>query len=390
MRKLVIVLLVLVVAAGAVYLGSQRLLMQPVAEPTPATLQSGPERSEQVRCSGRLVPARWLALSFDRAGRVARVAVQEGAEVQEGEVLAELEAQDSSLELRAAEQRLVAAQAQLAQAQATPVPGTLEAARAQLAAATASLETLQSSPTEAELQQAKLRVDQARNALWAAQASRDAQGGRCTSCADYDEAQARVASAEVAVRLAEIDYEQVKAGPAAATIASAEADLARAKESLAALTTGPTEQELAILQANVAQAEVALEQVKAAQEEAGKAGTLRAPFAGTVTTINVREGETAGAGSEAMVVADLSELEVVTTNLTELDIGAVRPEQPVEVVIHGFGTPILHGRVTFISAQGDISPSGEVLYKVVIALDRQDPSLRWGMTASLTFGKRIK
>ncbi len=371
------------------FLGSQRLLLQPAVEPTPETLQSGPSRAEEVRCRGRIVPKRWLALSFGASGQVARVAVQEGAAVRQGDLLAELKGEDYSLQVRAAEQRVLAAQAELAQAQAAPQAEKVRAAQAQVAAARARLDALRASPTAAELQQARLRVEQARDNLWGAQCQRDALGGGRAGAA-YDEARAQVAALEAEVGLAEVSYELVVAGPAAEDIAAAEAELAQAQAGLAALQAGATPEQLAVLRASVAEAQVALDGARASQKRAEDAAKLHAPFAGTVTRVAIQEGQQASPSDEAMVVADLSELQVETIDLTELDIAAVRPEQPVEIAISGFGTPIVQGRVSFISAQATVGPSGEALYRVLIALNRQDAALRWGMTANISFGKRLR
>ena len=173
MRKLVIILLALIVVAGGVYWGSQRLLVPPVAgESTPAPLQTGPSRSATVRCRGRLVPKRWLALRFGTTDVVRRIAVQEGAAVAQGDLLAELVAAGDNLAVRSAEQNLLAARARLAQAQATPEPNSLRLYRARVAEARARLEALRAGPTALALEEAQLRIDRARDALWGAQIGR--------------------------------------------------------------------------------------------------------------------------------------------------------------------------------------------------------------------------
>lgn len=390
MKRLIVVLVALVVVVGAVYVGSQRLTVRSAEEPTPASLQTGPSRTSEVRCSGRVIPKRWLALSFGRSGRVARITVQEGASVQQGDVLAELVSEDLSLEVEAAEQRLQAAQAELAQAQATPAPEKLRAAQAALAAAEARLSALQAGPSATELETARLQVEQARNRLWGAQAARDSLGGTVNSGPAYEQAKAAVASAEIDLRLAEIAYEEVKAGASAEEIASAEADVARAQEALDAARTGATPEELALLQAGVAQARVEVEQAKTRQAEADGQSKITAPFAGTVTAINLQEGQLANAGAETVVLADLSELQIETIDLSELDVAAVSLGQPVEVVVPGSGSPVMQAQVSYISPQVTVSASGQALYRVLLTLNRPEPSLRWGMSATLSFGKRIR
>ncbi len=391
MRKLVIILLALVVVAGAVYWGSQRLLVQPVVEEsTPATLQTGPSRSAMVRCRGRLVPKRWLALRFGTDGVVLRIAAQEGAAVVQGDLLAELVAADDGLAVRSAEQSLLAAQARLAQVQATPEPNQLRLYRARVAEAKARLDALRAGPTALELEEAQLRIDRARDALWGAQAARDEAGGLRNVGAAYDEAKARVAAAEVDVRLAELSAQALKAEPAPEALAAAEAQLAEAEANLATLLAGPAPEDVAVLKAAVSQAELALEQARSDRAKAEKDRQLYAPFAGTVTAIDIQEGEAVSTAADAIILADLSELQIETIDLSELDVAALRPEQPVEIAVAGSGKPIIQGRVAFISPQPTIAASGEAYYRVLVSLDRQDPALRWGMSADLSFGKRRK
>ncbi|MDI7276674.1 MAG: efflux RND transporter periplasmic adaptor subunit [Anaerolineae bacterium] len=389
MRKLAIALIALLVVAGVVYVGSQRLLAPPLAEPTPASLYTGPAAAGQVRCSGRVIPKRWLGLSFATSGRVARIAVQEGSAVKRGDLLAELESEDSGLDLRAAEQRLAAAQARLAQAQARPAPEEIRAAEARVGSAQARLDALRASPTALELEEATLRLQQARNRLWGAQAARDAIGGSGASAAAYEQARAQVAQAEIEVRLCEIAYERVKAGPTHAEIAAAEASLAQEQASLASLRAGPSAEELAILQASVAEARIALDQISEAQAQASEARRLYAPFDGTVTSIAVQEGQPVNPSLEAMVLADLSEMLIEGTDFSELDVARVRPDFPVEVALPGTGISYLQGRLSYISPQATVSPTGEVTYRVLITLDRQEPALRWGMSALIIFGRAL-
>lgn len=389
MKKLIIVLAALLIVAAAVYVASQRLLVQPIAEPAPVSLSGASAAEGEMRCRGRVVPVRWLSLTFGTSGRVARIAVQEGSTVKKGDLLAELEGEESELELKAAEQRLAAARARLAEAQAKPLPEELRAAEARVASARARLDALRAGPTAAELEEASLRLQQARNRLWGAQLARDAIGGSGASGAAYEQARASVAQAEIEVRLSELALEELKAGPSPAEIAAAEAALAQEQATLARLKAGPSPEELASLQAAVAEAEIALEQLREARARAAEARRLYAPFDGTITSIAIREGQAVNPSQEAMVLADLSELQVETIDFSELYVSRVRAEMPVEVVFPGSGVPILQGRLSYVSPQATVSPGGEATYRAVITLERQEPALRWGMSAQISFGRTL-
>jgi multidrug resistance efflux pump len=93
-----------------------------------------------------------------------------------------------------------------------------------------------------------------------------------------------------------------------------------------------------------------------------------------------------------MVLADLSQWQVETTDLTELNIVDVRQGMPVEVQIDAFPDMILLGEVRRIAATGS-EVRGDVTYLTTIDLiDTGELPLRWGMTAfvNLSAGEGIE
>ena len=80
------------------------------AQPTPsASTQTLPSI---VSASGKVLPARWAALSFRSGGLITKVNVELGDPVKAGDVIAQLDASDAQLAVLAAEAALAAAQAQ--------------------------------------------------------------------------------------------------------------------------------------------------------------------------------------------------------------------------------------------------------------------------------------
>jgi len=88
-------------------------------------------------------------------------------------------------------------------------------------------------------------------------------------------------------------------------------------------------EEITAAQAAVAQAEGALQAAQAALDQA----TLRAPFAGTVTSLVANVGETVMPGHTVLVLAGLAHLRVETTDLSEQDVARVMMGQPATHVI---------------------------------------------------------
>ena len=112
--------------------------------------------------------------------------------------------------------------------------------------------------------------------------------------------------------------------------------------------------------------------------------TLTAPFAGVVTDITFETGQFVRPESWAAQLADLSEFKVETSDLTELEVVKIKEGQTVEIVPDALPDILLTGKVEQIG-ESFTTQAGDVIYKVTIALDDNDPNLRWGMTVELTF-----
>jgi multidrug resistance efflux pump len=140
----------------------------------------------------------------------------------------------------------------------------------------------------------------------------------------------------------------------------------------------PSEHEISRLQAQLEKARVAVEQLLLRKEDA----TLKAPFSGTIIDVSVEPGDQVSPGQVAVVLATTDQLEVHTTDLSELEIGPVRVGAPVAVQVDAFPSQELPGRVVEIGLQAK-DYRGDTVYQVIVALDPvgEGPTLRWGMTA---------
>jgi HlyD family secretion protein len=167
---------------------------------------------------------------------------------------------------------------------------------------------------------------------------------------------------------------QVRAAQAAVCSAAAQRDAAQAQLDLT--EAGSTPEQIASVQAQVAQAEAALATARAALDRT----EIRAPFAGTVAELNVDPGDTASPGEVIVVLATLDQLQMRTTDLTELDVAQVSEGQPVVVTVDALTGVELSGHVARIDEQSE-DYRGDVTYPVVVELDEVVPELRWGMTA---------
>ncbi len=380
MRRVMIgvVAAVVVVAVVFVLLGRGRNASRQTEAPSQAV--QGPTAIE---AEGRVVPVRGVALSLASGGTVAEVLAAEGQSVQAGQVLLRLntaeQARAAVAQAQAAARR---ARAYAAELRAGPRSQEVDAARGALAAVQARLDELRAGARTEERAQMRWEVEQAQAVLRAAEDDlRRAEQLLATgavsqqyvaqSRANRDRAAAAVASVEAQLHL-------VQSGPRPEEVRAVEADVKRAQAQLDLVRAGVRPQALAAAVSEVAAAEAAVRQAQAvlAQTE------LRSPLAGTVTFVAVRAGEFAAPGTTVAAVADLSTWRIETTDLTELHVARIRPGDAVRANFDGIPGLELVGRVAAVEGLG-ITRQGDITYKVIITLDRQDARLRWNMTADV-------
>lgn len=153
-----------------------------------------------------------------------------------------------------------------------------------------------------------------------------------------------------------------------------------AERRLTDLQAGPDPDQLAAAQARLATAQANLEAARAALANA----ELRAPFAGTISSVNLKVGEQVAPGAPVITLAEFSQWVVKTNNLTEIEVVRILEGQAAEVILDALPEVVLTGQVTEI-AQVFVESRGDVTYTVTVTLDQGDPRARWGMTAQVTF-----
>jgi hypothetical protein len=114
---------------------------------------------------------------------------------------------------------------------------------------------------------------------------------------------------------------------------------------------------------------------------------LTAPFGGTVTGLLAHTGDTLVPGAGVLMVADLSRLQVETTDVDEFLIGHVRAAQTVALQIEALDRRELTGRVRTVALQPQSTPGGDQHYPVTIDLGGVVPELRPGMSVRVTLAE---
>ncbi|MBN1484166.1 MAG: efflux RND transporter periplasmic adaptor subunit [Chloroflexia bacterium] len=393
-----------------------------------------------VLASGEIVAQQETHLSSQVSGRVSLVAVAPGDEVISGTLLLLIDAEALSYQVQQGQLRLEMAGLRLEQAQEAARPEEIALAQADVDLAQARLSALLSGASaqdltvlRQELVQAQAGLAQAREGgavsaetarlHWetAANALRDAQAaysrvywdneqvrqrGRPLSQVQEDaEAAAwrRVEDAEAAMEQARLAYEralqesstaetvaqaglvQAQAhldeallGPTAAELAQAQAQLDRAEAYLALQQAGPTQTELQLLQAELRLAELALQEALADLDKA----TVRAPFDGTVVSVEAAEGELVGLYTPLIHLADLDRLEV-RARIDEIDVGQVAPGQIVTVTLDAFPGQPLPAVVQEVAPAVTLDRGSPVYLSTMAFVRAPAQVLRLGMAASL-------
>ena len=391
-RRTIYVVLGLVLVAAAAGAAVWRFGLTEQNEQAPvrsATVERG-NILVAVSATGKIKPAARVGLTFEAPGRVAEVLVQEGDRVEAGDPLARLVTDDLELQVEQSRAALAGAEAQLAQLRAGPRPKEIEQAEANVRAAQAQVNTtvanrnqLTDGPTEAEIASVEAQVAQAWTDKEIAQDTYDLiedEDSEEKEQANYD-----LYTAKQQLAAAEARLDDVLNGPstderraAEANVAAAVAQQDAAQAQLDQVLAGATKEEIREVQAQVEQARVALKLTEHTLEEA----TLRAPFGGVVTEINLTPGEVPPTQERPLVLMDHSSFHL-TVSVDELDISRLKVGQEVAITVEALPEAAVTGTVESIGPVAAVD-TGVVAYDVVIDLDSAAAPLRADMTANAT------
>jgi multidrug resistance efflux pump len=162
-----------------------------------------------------------------------------------------------------------------------------------------------------------------------------------------------------------------------ADLITTQASLEDAELNYGKLADGPDPDQIAMAQARLDNAQAQLAVAQAALDQLD----LRAPFDGTVVSVEICASEAVLPGQAVVVLGDLDHLQVETSDLSERDVSAVAVGQPAVIFVEALDLEI-PGVVASIAPQAD-TIGGDVVYAVVIELEQQPYGLRWGMSVDV-------
>ncbi len=370
-----------------------------------ATVERGDIRVT-VSATGAISPARRLYMLFPLPGKVDSIMVEEGQAVRAGQELARLNTRDLEFALRSANLALEQQQINIDALTAEPREVDLLAAQAAVYAAGAQVEAARVPPNGEMTRIAELRLELARNQLWQQQMQRDRTVAQqefleglnlpalpappSGSIPDFSfalaglipnatQAEAGVARSEYDVQIAEQQLQQAQSATAdASQVAAAQAQLVSAQAQLDRLLEGASDIDLQLADAQLQTAYLGVELARYQLEQA----TLRAPFDGVVSRINLVQGQAPPTNQPAVELIDISSYHIMLA-VDEIDIAQLRVGQPVEVILDATPDETVAGVVARIN---DVATDlgGLITYGVEVTLAPADIPIRAGMSSTAT------
>jgi multidrug efflux pump subunit AcrA (membrane-fusion protein) len=348
--------------------------------------------TQTVALSGNLAPNGETDLDFEGAGKVTSVNVEPGQTVAAGQVLATQDPTTVDASLTQAEATLSAAEANLTQAKSGTTASSLAQAEGQVNSSYVSYQTAITSLADTKAVNAE-QVAQAYAAYQSALALATADGcippGVPTPQCPQDEAtmsQDKQAWLSAQVKGTQSDDQ------AQGQVNADRVQWGNAKASLTALENGSTS---STTQVSTDQSQVEIDQVNVNNAQAAvNAATLKAPTGGLVEEVNVTNGEqistggTGGASSSASgsvthaIVIIAPGVFEVTGSVSDTLVNEIAIGQSAEVVAAGSSEAVA-GKVTEVAEAATVT-SGVASFPVTVVLSGASPSLRPGMSASVS------
>jgi HlyD family secretion protein len=346
----------------------------PTAESSlPPTPIPTPVVETVVNADGTLVSLRpTLGLGFQVGGRVVEVSVRPGDSVKAGQMLARLD--QSSFENAVREldktKRSVEAGTELDAA-----AKAVEAAKLGLVNAYGNYtSTVLRADVSTDVRNAKTWVDFWNSELGDAWLRLDQNPSSNKRQKDYELAGTRVSEAKNYLTKIQVD--------AANSLSAAKRGIASAEQTyLSAVANYET------LKANdpVRQAElqVMLYETSLTRAQQDLANTeLAAPWDAMVAEVSIAPGSQVG-GGPAVTLVDVEQLQFVTDNLSERDVGHIAVGQTVAITLKAFPDAVLTGRVATIAPLSGQPVGDDATFAVRIDLDPTELALRPGMTGEV-------
>ncbi len=382
LKKYWIILIVVIVAAGAVFVWQSNTKAASTGDYQTSAAARG-TLTASVGATGTVHAGQSASLTWQTSGRVETVSGMIGTAVKTDEVLAMLQQTSMSQAVILAEADLITAQKNLADLMVSTT--NLAKAEQDLANANQAVDDYQTKvdsitfPRSSEnlVQQTQANIDLAKRDLARAEDNYKVYAKKPDG--DSTKAQALLTLTNARQRLTDLTNKynwytgkatNLDAEKYRADLAVALGQQADAQREVDRLKNGPSADDIAAAKARVAAAQSTINQSK-----------VIAPFDGVITQAEPTTGDLVSPGTLAYRMDDLAHL-LVDLQISEVDINNVTVDQPVTVTLDAVQGKSYTGRVSHISQAGDASGSG-VNFTVTVELTESDALVKPGMTAAV-------
>lgn len=335
-------------------------------------------------------------------GKISDIMVQEGDFVNEGDVIAVIEADNILAKLEQAKAVLEIANTRVEQskiayaAQKEQSDSQIQQAGGAYSAAKAQLDKAKKGARPQQVEQAKEAVNQAKEGYEYSKATYERvdklfkegvipQQKLDGAKAEYEVAKARYNQAQQQLDLVKegAQSEDIKSAEALVTQAQGAVNLANVTK----LQVSAKEQDMLAAKAAQIQAKAAVDEVMSYINDS----TIKAPVTGTITVKNADKGELVSTGMPLVSIGNLKDvwanIKVSENAIANFNIG-----DTVDVTIPGDNNKVVKGKITSISskpsfaterATQDKGSKDVVAFAVKIKLSNDDLRLKPGMTATI-------
>ncbi|HEX7314180.1 MAG TPA: HlyD family efflux transporter periplasmic adaptor subunit [Pyrinomonadaceae bacterium] len=375
------------------------------AEVTVVKVDVRPELKSTVTASGEVRPIRFVNLTSEVQGRITEISVNPGDQVTVGQPLVRVDPTqlESSAEAQAASAAAALSDVQNARQSVISAEASVQQQQQQLLAAEASLAQSRQAVNTAQtaVDREQVALETARREL---KRTTELIESGVASRSEYDTAQDRLKTAQVALKTSQAQLESAKI--------AVEESKARVNQARVGVTEAQTRVKGAQVGVKTSEARANAQQamLRGESSQRSKAVTV-SPLTGVVVDIPARVGQFAVAGlstTSLMTIADMTTINV-EVNVDETEIAQIQEQQPVKVKVDATGERELAGKVIqknpLAVSRSDTTGSGlgnrinvqeAKEFKVIVQLDLTGMpddvrnSLRPGMTATATITTNTK
>jgi len=327
-------------------------------------------------------------VSFRLPGRIVERLVSEGQTVEEGQLIARLDATElkqlaalSAADAAAAEAALAEVQAGSRAEEIAQADAAARQAEAQLSELTSGSRPEEIAAAEASLAAARAEATRTTTEM---ERFRMLRGEGVISAQQFDAAKTSADAAQARAKAAEEQWKLVREGPRKEQVEQAREAARQARERAAMVKAGPRKETIAQARARAAQAQQSSE---VAKTRLGYA-ELRSPIKGVVLSENAENGEFVAAGTPVVTIGDLSKV-WLRGYIPETSLGRVKLGQEVKVRTDTYRDKVYEGTVSFISSQAEFTPKTvetpeervKLVYRIKIDIPNPAQELKPGMPA---------